>query len=125
MGLGMTGRTFTEGEADAREVTERLSQMPRRPLEEPAGGLPRGPSAACLDLLGRYQDAGLQRVLLWPVKDEIEQLERVAAEILEVLLHLHSNVLPREVMDELVAVVAKLIGNRREKNADRHAAAAH
>jgi len=44
--------------------------------------LPIGSPAACLDLLGRYQRAGLQRVLVWPVKDEVHQLERVAAEII-------------------------------------------
>jgi hypothetical protein len=32
--------------------------------------------------LGRFQDAGLQRVLLWPLKDEVRQLERVAAEVI-------------------------------------------
>jgi hypothetical protein len=42
--------------------------------------------------------------------------------ILEVFLHLHRDVLPREVMDELIAVRAELVGNGREKNADRSAA---
>ena len=56
--------------------------MLRRPLEEVAGRLPIGSPAACLDLLGRYEQAGLQRMLLWPVKDEVRQLERVALEII-------------------------------------------
>lgn len=56
--------------------------MLRRPIEEVAGRLPIGSPAACVDLLGRFQDAGLQRVLLWPLKDEVRQLERVAAEVI-------------------------------------------
>ncbi len=72
----------TDDEAEARAVNERLSQMVRRPLDEVQGRLPVGSPAACVDLLGRYQAAGLQRVLLWPVRDEVQQLERVAAEII-------------------------------------------
>ena len=56
--------------------------MLRRPIEELVGRLPIGSPAACLDLFGRYRDAGLQRVLVWPMGDEVEQLERVAAEII-------------------------------------------
>jgi hypothetical protein len=80
--LATTWLYITDDDAEARHMNERLSQMLRRPMEELAGHLPIGPLAACLDLLGRYQEAGLQRVLLWPLKDEIEQLERVAADVL-------------------------------------------
>lgn len=72
---------LTDDQAEARTVTERLSQILRRPVEELDGRLPIGSPAACVDLLGRYQAAGLQRVLLWPVKDEVQQIERIAAEI--------------------------------------------
>jgi len=67
---------------EARAVTEQLSHMLHRPIEEVAGHLPIGSPAACLDLLGRYQRVGLERVVLWPLKDEVHQLERVAAEII-------------------------------------------
>jgi probable F420-dependent oxidoreductase len=80
--LATTWLYVTDDEVEAREVTERLSQILRRPIEEVAGRLPIGPPAACLDLLGRYRDAGLRRMLLWPLKDEVRQLERFAAEIL-------------------------------------------
>jgi probable F420-dependent oxidoreductase len=73
---------ITEDDAEARDVNERLSQMLNRPVHEIAGRLPIGSPAACLDVLGRYQRAGLQRVLLWPMKDEVEQIERVALEIM-------------------------------------------
>jgi probable F420-dependent oxidoreductase len=80
--MATTWLYVTDDEVEAREVNERLSQMLRRPVEEVAGRLPIGSPAACRDLLGRYQEAGVQRVLLWPVKDEVEQLERVTAEVL-------------------------------------------
>jgi probable F420-dependent oxidoreductase len=80
--MATTWLYVTDDEVEAREVNERLSQMLRRPVEEVAGRLPIGSPAACRDLLGRYQEAGVQRVLLWPVKNEVEQLERVAAEVL-------------------------------------------
>ena len=56
--------------------------MLRRPVDELIGRLPIGPAAACVDLLGRYRDAGLERVLLWPMQQEVEQLHRVAEEII-------------------------------------------
>ena len=60
-------------------VWARCSVGPSRRL---VGRLPIGSPAACLDLMGRYRDAGLRRILVWPMRDEVEQLERVAAEII-------------------------------------------
>ena len=74
---GREGSPFVGRFYDTTGVT-----MLPRPVEEVEDRLPIGSSAACLDLLGRYQRAGLGRVLLWPVKDEVDQLERVAAEII-------------------------------------------
>jgi len=37
--------------------------------------LPIGPARSFAELLGVCQEAGLQRVLLWPVADETRQLE--------------------------------------------------
>jgi hypothetical protein len=51
---------------------------------------------------------------------DIELVEGVAAKIFEVFLHLHSDILPREVMDELIPVSPELVGNRREKDHYRH-----
>jgi alkanesulfonate monooxygenase SsuD/methylene tetrahydromethanopterin reductase-like flavin-dependent oxidoreductase (luciferase family) len=85
--MATTWLYVTDDETEARAVNERLSRMLRRPIEEVAGRLPIGSPAACLDLLGRYQDSGLQRVLLWPLKDEVEQLERMAAEVILQLGH--------------------------------------
>jgi alkanesulfonate monooxygenase SsuD/methylene tetrahydromethanopterin reductase-like flavin-dependent oxidoreductase (luciferase family) len=80
--MATTWLYVTDDEAEGRGVTERLSRMLRRPVEELAGRLPIGSPTTCLDLLGRYQRAGLQRVLLWPMEDEVQQLERVALEII-------------------------------------------
>jgi alkanesulfonate monooxygenase SsuD/methylene tetrahydromethanopterin reductase-like flavin-dependent oxidoreductase (luciferase family) len=80
--MATTWLCITDDEAEARAVNERLSHTLRRPIEEVAGRLPIGSSDACLDLLGRYQRAGVERVLLWPMKDDVEQLERVAADII-------------------------------------------
>jgi probable F420-dependent oxidoreductase len=80
--MATTWLYVTDDRAQARSVVERLSRMLHRPVEEVAGRLPIGSPAACLDLLGRYQRAGLQRVLLWPVTDEVQQLERVGREII-------------------------------------------
>jgi alkanesulfonate monooxygenase SsuD/methylene tetrahydromethanopterin reductase-like flavin-dependent oxidoreductase (luciferase family) len=80
--MATTWLYVTDDGAAARGVNERVSHMLHRPLEDVAGRLPIGSPAACVDLLGRYQRAGLQRVLLWPMKDEVQQLERVAREIM-------------------------------------------
>jgi alkanesulfonate monooxygenase SsuD/methylene tetrahydromethanopterin reductase-like flavin-dependent oxidoreductase (luciferase family) len=80
--MATTWLFITDDPAEARAVGERLGQMLRRPIDELVGKLPIGSPAACLELMTRYRDAGMQRVLLWPMRDEIEQLERVAAEII-------------------------------------------
>lgn len=73
---------ITDDDATARAAVEQVSGMVRRPVDEVADRLPIGPSAACLDLLGRYQRAGVERLLVWPLRDETEQLERIAHEII-------------------------------------------
>ena len=80
--MATTWLYVTDDETEARAVYERLSQMLRRPIEDLLGRLPVGSPAACLELFGRYRDAGLQRVVVWPIRDEVEQLERIAAEIM-------------------------------------------
>jgi probable F420-dependent oxidoreductase len=83
--MATTWLYLTDDAIEARAVNERLSQMLRRPIDEIEGHLPVGSPAACLDLFGGYRDAGLQRVSVWPMKDEVHQLERIAAEIIPLL----------------------------------------
>jgi len=80
--MATTWSYVTDDDAEARTINERLSQLLRRPIEEVVGRLAIGSPAACADLLGRFQEAGLQRVLLWPLKDEVDQLERMASEVI-------------------------------------------
>jgi alkanesulfonate monooxygenase SsuD/methylene tetrahydromethanopterin reductase-like flavin-dependent oxidoreductase (luciferase family) len=47
--------------------------------------LPVGPPARVTELLGAYADAGVQRLLLWPVQDPVPQLERFGAEVAPLL----------------------------------------
>jgi hypothetical protein len=51
---------------------------------------------------------------------DIELIECVAAEVLEVLLHLHLDIVPRQIRSQLIAIDAELIRNGREKNLRRH-----
>ena len=80
--MATTWLYLTDDETEARAVNERLSNMLRRPVEEVEDRLPVGSPTRCVDLLGRYRAAGLQRVLLWPVKDEVRQMERIARDVL-------------------------------------------
>jgi alkanesulfonate monooxygenase SsuD/methylene tetrahydromethanopterin reductase-like flavin-dependent oxidoreductase (luciferase family) len=41
-----------------------------------------GPVEVCQELLARYREAGCDRIYLWPIADEIEQLQRIATELL-------------------------------------------
>ncbi len=79
--MATTWLCVTDDPAEARAAIERLSRMLRRPVDEIEGQLPIGSPAACVDLLGRYQAAGLQRILLWPMQDEVDQLERIARDV--------------------------------------------
>jgi alkanesulfonate monooxygenase SsuD/methylene tetrahydromethanopterin reductase-like flavin-dependent oxidoreductase (luciferase family) len=72
---------ITDDEAEARAMRERISGMTRRPIEEVADRLPIGSAALCADLFGRYRDAGMERALLWPLGDDVDQLERFAREV--------------------------------------------
>jgi hypothetical protein len=51
---------------------------------------------------------------------DIELVERVAAEVFEVLLHLYFDIVPRQVRSQVIAIGAELIRNGREKNLHRH-----
>jgi alkanesulfonate monooxygenase SsuD/methylene tetrahydromethanopterin reductase-like flavin-dependent oxidoreductase (luciferase family) len=57
---------------------EVLGPVLQRDPDELREQLPIGPPAHCLELLGRYAEAGACRILLWPVRDPIDQLERFA-----------------------------------------------
>jgi alkanesulfonate monooxygenase SsuD/methylene tetrahydromethanopterin reductase-like flavin-dependent oxidoreductase (luciferase family) len=58
-----------------RVVQEVLSPMIDRSEEEVRERLLVGPAEVCAEKLAAYREAGAQRVYLWPVDDEIQQLE--------------------------------------------------
>jgi probable F420-dependent oxidoreductase len=74
-----------ERAAAERIIREVLSPMLNRPEEELSQRLLVGPAGECAQKLAAYQAAGVQRIFLWPVEDELRQLavfrERVAAAV--------------------------------------------
>ena len=104
------------GNSDA--MLERLAQ--RRQLVSQVGIF--GEQRALLPLsrlgTGHVADKMHDGVAMGDV--DIELVERVAAEVLEILLHLHFDIVPREVGAKLIAIGTELVGNSREKNLDRH-----
>ncbi len=67
-------------EAD-RVVRERLVPTINRPEEVLRERLPVGPPDRCAELLSSFARAGVQRVFIWPVTDEVDQLERFASTV--------------------------------------------
>jgi alkanesulfonate monooxygenase SsuD/methylene tetrahydromethanopterin reductase-like flavin-dependent oxidoreductase (luciferase family) len=69
---------FHLDEAGSTDSLHRLATAVRRSPGELRSRLAFGSTGALVDLLGRYADAGVQRVLVWPVTDHLEQLHRFA-----------------------------------------------
>lgn len=70
--------TRTQREAD-RLLHDVLGPVLRRSADELAAQLPIGPPEHCTELLRAYAAAGARQVLLWPVRDPIDQLHRFDA----------------------------------------------
>ncbi|HET7273483.1 MAG TPA: LLM class flavin-dependent oxidoreductase [Rubrobacter sp.] len=73
----------TEDSTVARRIIrEIISPTLNRPEEELSRRLLIGPAGECAEKLAAYQEAGAQRIYMWPVEDELRQLavfrERVA-----------------------------------------------
>jgi alkanesulfonate monooxygenase SsuD/methylene tetrahydromethanopterin reductase-like flavin-dependent oxidoreductase (luciferase family) len=69
----------TEAERLLRDV---LAPLLRRDPDQLSGQVCIGGRAHCLELLGRFAEAGCERVYLWPLGDEPRQLEIAGAELL-------------------------------------------
>ena len=66
----------TEDRSKAEEILSTvLVPTLNRPLEELRERLPIGPAEMCAEKLTAYAASGAQRVFLWPLDDEREQLE--------------------------------------------------
>ena len=67
---------ITEEERDAeRMLNEVLAPALNRPVVELRERLPIGSAQECAEKLAVYHNAGVQRVYLWPIADELEQIK--------------------------------------------------
>ena len=74
---------ITEDAHDAdRVVREILAPMLRRDPEGLLDQLCIGPAEKCAELLSGYAQAGCERVHLWPLGDEPQQIELAATAVL-------------------------------------------
>ncbi len=75
-GLATMWFYITEDQAEADRILEqRLVPVINRPESMLRERLPVGSAAAFAEKLSAFRDAGVQRVLIWPVADEQRQLE--------------------------------------------------
>jgi alkanesulfonate monooxygenase SsuD/methylene tetrahydromethanopterin reductase-like flavin-dependent oxidoreductase (luciferase family) len=67
----------TEKQRDAdRMLTDVLAPLLNRPAEALRElALPIGPAEQCAERISAYADAGAERIFLWPLVDELRQLE--------------------------------------------------
>ena len=68
--------TDDRDEAD-RVMRERIVPTIHRPEEVLRERLPVGPAEAFAEKLSAFADAGVQRVFIWPVADEVEPARAV------------------------------------------------
>jgi alkanesulfonate monooxygenase SsuD/methylene tetrahydromethanopterin reductase-like flavin-dependent oxidoreductase (luciferase family) len=65
----------TENKPDAERVlSETLTAFLHRPIDQIRERLLVGPPEACAEKLAAYKKAGVQRLFVWPIKDELDQL---------------------------------------------------
>jgi alkanesulfonate monooxygenase SsuD/methylene tetrahydromethanopterin reductase-like flavin-dependent oxidoreductase (luciferase family) len=64
-----------------RVLAEVLAPILRRDPDDLRGQVCVGPAEHCAELLARYAEAGCQRVYLWPLGDEVRELELVAGTV--------------------------------------------
>jgi alkanesulfonate monooxygenase SsuD/methylene tetrahydromethanopterin reductase-like flavin-dependent oxidoreductase (luciferase family) len=75
--------TFHIDDRRANDVLEeRLAPVIHRPSEQLRERLAFGPAEAVVEKLIAFRDAGVQWMFLWPVADDIEQLQRFADQVM-------------------------------------------
>jgi probable F420-dependent oxidoreductase len=76
----------TDNRAKAQRLLEEvLSPMLKRPVEVLGDRLPIGSAEECAEKLAPYRTAGAQRVFLWPVADDLKQLEMFQKQVVPLL----------------------------------------
>jgi alkanesulfonate monooxygenase SsuD/methylene tetrahydromethanopterin reductase-like flavin-dependent oxidoreductase (luciferase family) len=68
-----------EAERVLREILAPMLNRPPDALRELA--LPIGAAEQCAERIRAYRDAGAQRIFVWPLGDELRQLERFGAQV--------------------------------------------
>jgi alkanesulfonate monooxygenase SsuD/methylene tetrahydromethanopterin reductase-like flavin-dependent oxidoreductase (luciferase family) len=85
-GLSTMWFHVTDDRDEAEQVVrDRLVPTVHRPEEVIRDRLPVGPAEVVAAKLAAFRDAGVQRVLLWPVVDELDQIELVAEQVMPLL----------------------------------------
>jgi alkanesulfonate monooxygenase SsuD/methylene tetrahydromethanopterin reductase-like flavin-dependent oxidoreductase (luciferase family) len=73
--LASTWLYITEDEQEAEQMLRQvLAPTVNRPVDELRQRLPIGSAQYCAEKLAAYQPAGVQRIYLWPIANEIEQI---------------------------------------------------
>ena len=73
---------ITDDPAEAERVlTERVVPTVHRPADMLRERLPIGPPQLFAEKLTAFAKAGVQRVYIWPVADELDQLDRFCNEV--------------------------------------------
>jgi hypothetical protein len=76
--------TDDRDEAD-RVMRERIVPTMHRPEEVLRERLPVGPAEGFAEKLSGFAEAGVQRVFIWPVANEMNQLERFSEGVVPLL----------------------------------------
>jgi alkanesulfonate monooxygenase SsuD/methylene tetrahydromethanopterin reductase-like flavin-dependent oxidoreductase (luciferase family) len=73
----------TEAPPDAeRMLREVLAPMLNRPIDELRDlALPIGSAEQCAERISAYRDAGAERIFVWPLAEDVAQLERFRTEV--------------------------------------------
>ena len=74
-----------DGRDSERMLNEVLAPALNRPVEELRERLPIGSARECAEKLAAYQKVGVQRVYLWPLANELEQIKIFMSEVIPLI----------------------------------------
>jgi probable F420-dependent oxidoreductase len=76
---------ITEDKAEADHILQNvLAPTLNRPVDELRKRLLIGPAGECAEKLAAYRSAGAHRIMLWPIQDELNQLEKFQEQVIPV-----------------------------------------